>query len=266
MTVAVPQPDPAWAELSDHALAAVLAQEAGRLLVAHRDSLVANGTTQFQLRNSGDSVGHHFLADALALIRPNDALLSEEGTDNDERLSAKRVWIVDPLDGTKEFGERRPDWAVHVALWEDGELIAGAVALPAIDQVFATDPAPQLPPKIGDKPRLVTSRSHAPYSAVLVANKMECDAFQLGSAGAKAMSVVMGDADIYVHDGGMYQWDSAAPVVVAQAAGLHCSRIDGSPFRYNEADTWLPDLIICRPEYTDGVLDALWGKNRPIIS
>jgi len=263
VTIEIPVPDPSWADLSDHALASVLAEEAGKILVAHRETLLANGATQFDLRNSGDSVGHHFLANSLAVARPTDALLSEEGADNAARLSAHRVWIVDPLDGTKEFGQSRPDWAVHVALWEDGELIAGAVSLPAINQVFATDPAPQLPPKTGDKPRLVTSRSHAPYSAVIVANKMDCDAFQLGSAGAKAMSIVMGEADIYVHDGGMHQWDSAAPVVVARAAGLYCSRIDGSPFRYNDADTWLPDLIICRPEYADDVLEALWGDNRP---
>jgi 3'(2'), 5'-bisphosphate nucleotidase len=263
MNFHIPEAQEAWAELSDHQLASVLAEEAGRILVAHRDALIANGATQLDLRDSGDSVGHHFLANALARVRPGDELLSEEGADNVARLSARRVWIVDPLDGTKEFGQHRPDWAVHVALWEDGELIAGAVSLPAIDKVFCTDPAPQLPPKEGEKPRLVTSRSHAPYSAVLVANRMDCDAFQLGSAGAKAMSIVMGDADIYVHDGGMYQWDSAAPVVVARAAGLYCSRIDGSPFRYNEADTWLPDLIICRPEYADDVLSALWGNNRP---
>jgi 3'(2'), 5'-bisphosphate nucleotidase len=263
MNFHIPKAQEAWAELSDHQLASVLAEEAGRILVAHRDALIANGATQLDLRDSGDSVGHHFLANALARVRPGDELLSEEGADNVARLSARRVWIVDPLDGTKEFGQHRPDWAVHVALWEDGELIAGAVSLPAIDKVFCTDPAPQLPPKEGEKPRLVTSRSHAPYSAVLVANRMDCDAFQLGSAGAKAMSIVMGDADIYVHDGGMYQWDSAAPVVVARAAGLYCSRIDGSPFRYNEADTWLPDLIICRPEYADDVLSALWGNNRP---
>jgi 3'(2'), 5'-bisphosphate nucleotidase len=259
-----PEADSSWADLSDHELASMLAQEAGRILVAHRDNLIAEGATQFDLRNSGDSVGHHFLANALAQLRPHDALLSEEGADNAVRLSSRRVWIVDPLDGTKEFGQSRPDWAVHVALWEDGELSAGAVSLPAINQVFATDPAPQLPQKAGDKPRLVTSRSHAPYSAVLVANRMDCEAFQLGSAGAKAMSVVMGEADIYVHDGGMYQWDSAAPVAVARAAGLHCSRIDGSPFRYNDADTWLPDLMICRPEYADDVLTALWGAERPI--
>jgi 3'(2'), 5'-bisphosphate nucleotidase len=263
MTIPDATIDPSWADLSDHALAATLAEVAGQILVAHRDTLIADGCTQFDLRNSGDSVGHHFLANALASARPHDALLSEEGADNADRLSAHRVWIVDPLDGTKEFGQSRPDWAVHVALWQDGELVAGAVSLPAIDKVFATDPAPVLPAKEGSKPRLVTSRSHAPYSAVLVANRMDCDAFQLGSAGAKAMSVVMGDADIYVHDGGMHQWDSAAPVVVARAAGLHCSRIDGSPFRYNEADTWLPDLIICRHEYADDVLNALWGENRP---
>jgi 3'(2'), 5'-bisphosphate nucleotidase len=135
------------------------------------------------------------------------------------------------------------------------------VSLPSIDTVFSTDPAPVLPPKEGLKPRLVTSRNRAPYAAILVVENMDCDAFRLGSAGAKAMSIIMGEADIYVHDGGMHQWDTAAPAAVAQAAGLHVSRIDGSPIEYNEADTWLPDFIVCRPEYTDEVLHSIWGRD-----
>jgi 3'(2'), 5'-bisphosphate nucleotidase len=176
-------------------------------------------------------------------------------------LSSDRVWIVDPLDGTNEYGEGRSDWAVHIALWENDALTAGAVSLPSIHAVFGTDPAVVVPEKVGDKPRLVTSRNRAPYAAVLVHDHLDCEAFRLGSAGAKAMSILMGEADIYVHDGGMYQWDSAAPAAVALAAGLHVSRIDGSPLEYNAPDTWLPDFFVCRPEYTDAILHAIWGRD-----
>jgi 3'(2'), 5'-bisphosphate nucleotidase len=168
------------------------------------------------------------------------------------------------LDGTNEFGERgRDDWAVHVALWEDGDLRAAAVSLPAHDLTFATDPAPVLPPPTRSRPRLITSRNRAPYAAVIVANALDCDAVRLGSAGAKAMAVVLGEADIYLHDGGMYQWDSAAPAAVARAAGLHATRLDGSPLIYNERDPWLPDFLICRQEWATPVLDALWGERPP---
>ena len=148
---------------------------------------------------------------------------------------------------------------LHVALWEKGQLVAGAVSLPSVDIVHCTQPAPVLEPRPAGKPRLVTSRNRAPYAAVVVARALDCDAYRLGSAGAKAMSVVMNEADIYIHDGGMYQWDSAAPAAVAQAAGLHTSRIDGSPLEYNGPDTWLPDFIVCRREVADDVLDALWS-------
>ena len=252
-----------WKGLGDAELATVLAEVAGHKLVEHRQVLIERGTTQWQLRDSADMLAHHFLLDALGAARPDDAVLSEEGADDRRRMTADRVWIVDPLDGTNEYGEGRADWAVHVALWERGSLTAGAVSLPALDTVFATDPAPVLPPAHQGKPRLVTSRSRAPYSAMLVAENMDCEAFRLGSAGAKAMSIVMGEADIYVHDGGMYQWDTAAPAAVALAAGLHASRIDGSPLVYNASDTWLPDFIVCRPELADDVLDALWGDRRP---
>lgn len=251
-----------WHGLGDAGLATILAEEAGRRLVEHRRVLVERGTTQWQLRDSADMLAHHFLLDALGAVRPDDAVLSEEGADDRRRMAADRVWIVDPLDGTNEYGEGRADWAVHVALWERGTLTAGAVSLPALGTVFGTDPAPAMPPAHGGKPRLVTSRSRAPYSAMLVAQNLDCDAFRLGSAGAKTMSIVMGEADIYVHDGGMYQWDTAAPAAVALATGLHASRIDGSPLVYNASDTWLPDFIVCRPELADDVLDALWG-HRP---
>ena len=251
-----------WAALDDHTLAARLAESAGELLVAHRTDLVSRGTTHWQLCDSGDMLGHNFLMDALRATRPDDIVLSEEGADDRRRLAADRVWIVDPLDGTNEYGDGRADWAVHVALWERGSLVAGAVSLPTVQRVFCTSPAPELAPPPGGKWRLVTSRNRAPYAAVIVANKLDCDAYRLGSAGAKAMSIVMNEADIYIHDGGMYQWDSAAPAVVAAAAGLHTSRIDGSPLVYNGPDAWLPDFIVCRPEVADDVLDALWGDGQ----
>ena len=247
----------------DHRLAAHLAHETGVQLNALRAQLFADGAAPWNVMDTGDAAGHRFLVDALAQHRPNDAVLSEEGADNPKRLSADRVWIIDPLDGTNEYGERgRSDWAIHVALWERGELVAGAVSLPAVGLTLDTHPEtrPQLPPTPNRRVRLITSRNRAPYSAVLVANAIDCDAIRLGSAGAKAMAVVMGEADIYVHDGGQHQWDSAAPVAVARAAGFHTSRIDGSPLVYNERDTWLPDLLICRPELAEPVMQALWGN------
>lgn len=247
-----------WAALDDHALAAQLARTAGEILVEHRRALVTRGTTHWQLCDSGDMLGHHFLMDALRSARPGDAVLSEEGSDDRSRLSSDRVWIVDPLDGTNEYGEYgRPDWAVHVALWADGALVAAAVSLPALDLVSSTEPAPVLPETGRTRPRLVTSRSRTPYSAVVVAEALGCDAVRLGSAGAKTLAVVLGEADIYVHDGGMYQWDSAAPAAVAAAAGLHVSRIDGSPMAYNQRDPWLPDILVCRADLAPAALAAL---------
>lgn len=243
---------------TDSQLAVRLAVEAGQLLTAVRSDLAAKGASAWQVMDTGDLASHRYLLDELGAARPDDAVLSEEGSDDPRRFQRDRVWIVDPLDGTNEFGEPgRSDWAVHVALWDEGRLAAGAVSLPAIKAVFATDPAPTLVPPGRVRPRLVTSRTRNPYSAVLVANAMECDAIRLGSAGAKAMAVVMGEADIYVHDGGMYQWDSAAPAAVALAAGLHVSRLDGSPMVYNQRDAWMPDLVICRREYAADVLAAL---------
>ena len=248
---------------SDADLARRLAVEAGQLLVQVRDEMTARNASSWQVMDTGDIASHRFLVEQLRITRPDDAVLSEEGADDPRRATADRVWIVDPLDGTNEFGERgRHDWAVHVALWERGELTAAAVSLPALGAVFGTDPAPVLPTPTRERPRLITSRNRAPYAAVLVADALDCDAVRLGSAGAKAMAVVLGEADIYVHDGGMYQWDSAAPAAVALAAGLHATRIDGSPLVYNERDAWLPDFLICRPELADPVLDAIWGERR----
>ena len=249
---------PATGAESDTELATRLAGEAGVLLVELRQDLQARGMPQWDVMDHGDAAGHRFIADELRAHRPHDAVLDEEGAEDPRRFEADRVWIIDPLDGTREYGEGRHDWAVHVALWDRDHFAAGAVALPVLDRVLATDPPPVVPAVDRERPRIVTSRSRAPYAAVVVANALGADAIRLGSAGAKAMAVVLGDADIYLHDGGMYQWDSAAPAAVALAAGLHVSRVDGSPLVYNARSEWLPDFLVCRPELRDPVLDALW--------
>lgn len=240
----------------DHALAAELAGEAGRLLVQLR---AGSGLVGPELKDEGDRQAHELLARRIRDARPDDGLLSEEGRDDRSRLDASRVWVVDPLDGTREFGEvPRTDWAVHVALAIDGTVAAGAVALPAEELVLATDPAPLPPPPLDGSPlKVATSRTRRPAASVLVAEALGAEVVPLGSAGAKTMAVVRGQVDAYAHAGGMYEWDSAAPVAVALAAGLHASRIDGSPLRYNAADPWLPDLLVCRPELADACLAAL---------
>jgi 3'(2'), 5'-bisphosphate nucleotidase len=246
---------------SDHQLAARLATEAGELLVELRDAMWRKGSRSWQVMDSGDAAAHEYLMGELGRVRPGDAVLSEEGADNRKRLTADRVWIVDPLDGTNEYGEPgRSDWAVHVALWERGALTAGAVSLPMYSHTFRTDPPSVLPEQTRAQPRLVTSRYRAPFAAVTIATALGADAIRLGSAGAKTMAVVLGEADLYVHDGGMYQWDTAAPAAVAAAAGLHVSRIDGSPLVYNAPDAWLPDFLVCRKELADPALTALWGE------
>jgi 3'(2'), 5'-bisphosphate nucleotidase len=200
----------------------------------------------------------------LAEARPDDAILSEEGKGSTgrtgtERLGHPRVWIVDPLDGTREFSELgRTDWAVHVALWEDGELVAGAVALPAQGVTLAT-PTVVSPPAAPTAPRVVVSRTRPPAIALAVKDALNGTLVEMGSAGAKVASVVQGLSDAYVHAGGQYEWDSAAPVAVARAAGLFTSRIDGSPLVYNLRDSKLPDLIVCRPELADAVLAVTAG-------
>ncbi len=244
----------------DHALAGRLAEEAGALLLDLREEAFAAGTHPWQVMDEGDMRSHHFLVEALHEARPDDAILSEEGRDSANRLSANRVWIIDPLDGTNEFGEPgRPDWAVHVALVVAGEPAAAAVALPVVGRTFVTRPPPSVPPTGDRRPRIVTSRFRSPQAAVIAAQVLGADVIRLGSAGAKTMAVVMGHADVYAHHGGMYEWDSAAPAAVAAAAGLHVSRIDGSPLVYNNPDPWLPDLLVCRPELAQPILDALWS-------
>ena len=245
---------------TDAELATRLAEEAGTRLVALRDELFGMGAAYWEVMDEGDALGHRYIGEQLRSLRPDDAVLDEEGFEDPRRFDRDRVWIIDPLDGTREFGERgRHDWAVHVALWDGDHFAAGAVALPAVGIVLTTDPPAVVPEPGRDRPRIITSRNRTPYAAVLVAKALGCDAVRLGSAGAKAMAVVLGEADLYVHDGGMYQWDSAAPVAVAQAAGLFTGRIDGSPIVYNDRDPWLPDVVICRPELAEPALQALWG-------
>ncbi len=239
----------------DDRLAAELAGEAGRRLLELR----RGGGDPDTLRHAGDRLSHEFLAAELARRRPADAVLSEEGDDGPARLSARRVWIVDPLDGTREFGEPgRTDWAVHVALWDSGELTAGAVALPAQGQVLDTAEPPAAPP--GPPPgtlRLVVSRTRPPEFMTRLAEKTGAELVPLGSAGAKAAAVIAGQAEAYVHSGGQYEWDSAAPVAVARAAGLHTSRIDGAMLAYNQAVPSVPDILICQAALADMLLGAI---------
>jgi 3'(2'), 5'-bisphosphate nucleotidase len=245
---------PSGDEPNDHELAARVATAAGELLMQLREDLVDEGAPRWAIEEQGDQRAHQLIAALLAEAVPDDAVLSEEGVDHAARLHADRAWIVDPLDGTREYGEiPRPDWAVHVALVENHVPTAGAVALPAMQRTFSTSPTPILPPRPDAPPRLVVSRSRPAGICYQIADELGGDLLPLGSAGAKAMAVVAGDADIYAHAGGQYEWDSCAPVAVAAAAGLHVSRIDGSPLRYNRPDPWLPDLLICRREYADTI-------------
>lgn len=239
---------------SDAAFARRIAGEAGALLLDIRRT----GGDPASLRARGDAEAQDFLAHQLTTHRPADAVLSEEAVDDHARLSARRVWIIDPLDGTREFGEPdRADWAVHVALWQDGALAAGAVAMPALAEVFGTEPPAARPPRHTGPMRIVVSRTRPPDVARRVADTLGADLVPLGSAGAKAMAVVRGDVEAYLHDGGQHEWDSAAPVAVARAAGLHTCRLDGSELTYNNADPYLPDLLICLPEHADAVLGTL---------
>jgi 3'(2'), 5'-bisphosphate nucleotidase len=283
----------------DHALARDLAAEAGRRLLELR----ARGGEPDLLRKAGDLLSHEFLTAALAARRPGDVVLSEEGADDPARLTASRVWIVDPLDGTREFGEPgRADWAVHVALWErsdtsdSGELTAGAVALPAQGQVLSTAPGEPAQCSIGPlitgtmlhragggvqsdgadgdeeaggvngtagtqrcdaRVRIVVSRTRAPRLVREISDLIDAELVPLGSAGAKVAAVVCGEADAYVHAGGFYEWDTAAPVAVARAAGCHASRIDGSPLAYNQANPKMPDILVCRPAIAGTLLQAI---------
>src|SRR6476619_7374897 len=237
---------------NDHDLAGWLATTAGERLLEVR----ASGLTGRELKDAGDQAAHELLVDLLAQHRPDDSVLSEEAADDKARLTAHRVWIIDPLDGTREFSEPpRDDWAVHVALWEDGELTAGAVAQPALGETFDTGHPPVVPPRTSSRPRIAVSRTRPPAFVEALATEIDAELVPMGSAGVKVMSVVRDVTDAYVHAGGQYEWDNAAPVAVARSAGLFCSRVDGSELVYNQDDVSLPDLVVCRPELAEQILD-----------
>ena len=277
---------------NDHVLARELAAAAGRRLLELR----ARGGEPDVLRKAGDRQSHEFVTAALAARRPGDVVLSEEGADDPARLAANRVWIVDPLDGTREFGEPgRTDWAVHVALWErtgsagSGELTAGAVALPAQGRVLSTTTPRELSSTTPREPvgggarsdgaggdqesdgageaaetrsgdgrvRIVVSRTRAPRFVQNISDLIAAELVPLGSAGAKVAAVICGEADAYVHAGGFYEWDTAAPVAVARAAGYHASRIDGSHLAYNQVNLKMPDILVCRPALAGALLQAI---------
>jgi 3'(2'), 5'-bisphosphate nucleotidase len=246
-----PTPAPEVAD-DDHTFATWAATVAGDLLTEVR----AEGLQGKELKDAGDQSAHELLMELMGRHRPDDAVLSEEGKDDKVRLTSRRVWIIDPLDGTREFSEPpRDDWAVHVALWEDGELVAGAVAQPGLSTTFNTGTPPVVPERTSERPRIAVSRTRPPAFVQAMAEEMDAELVPMGSAGAKVISVVRDVSDAYVHAGGQYEWDSAAPVAVARAAGLFTSRIDGSPLVYNQDDVLLPDLVVCRPELAEPILE-----------
>ncbi|WP_062290135.1 3'(2'),5'-bisphosphate nucleotidase CysQ [Demequina phytophila] len=241
--------------IADAALGELLARAAGEeLLRVRRES----GLEGKELGNAGDAAAQAVLAALLAEHRPDDAVLSEEAKDSAARLSADRVWIIDPLDGTREFSEGRADWAVHVALWEQGELVLGVVAIPGEDLVLSSATVAAAPePADGAGLTLAVSRSRPPAVTEPVRAALDAELTPMGSAGVKIAAVVRGQVDAYVHAGGQYEWDSAAPIAIARAAGLHTSRVDGSPLVYNGADPYLPDLVVCRPALAPRILAAI---------
>lgn len=221
---------------------------------------------------SGDALGDRGDAEAnaliLAMIRdryPEDAILSEESRDDLSRLHCHRLWIIDPLDGTREYREGRSDWAVHIGLAIDGAAAAGAVALPDESLVLASN---QIFARHNDRNRsnIVVSRTRPPAIAETVAADLSATITPMGSAGAKAMAVVRGDADIYLHEGGQHEWDNCAPVAVAQAAGLHCSTLDGAELGYNKSKPTTPDLLICRQELAQDILAITRHARLPDIA
>ena len=239
--------------MDDDTLAADIAREAGELLV----ELQARKAT----KDEGDRLSNDLILARLAAARPDDAILSEESKDSPARLERERVWIIDPLDGTREWGEGRADWAVHVALAFNGIPKVATVALPGQSYLLSTGEPPPTPTPGPGPVRLLVSRTRPPKIAEYLAHVLDAELVPLGSAGAKAMAVVLGDADVYAHSGGQYEWDSAAPVGVATAAGCHCSRLDGAPLVYNQPDPYLPDLLVCRADLAETVLKAV--RNAP---
>ncbi|MFW7415427.1 3'(2'),5'-bisphosphate nucleotidase CysQ [Demequina sp. SO4-18] len=246
-------------EQTDAANAASMAREAGLALLDARRTFDDRVAAR-ERGDRGDAAAQSRIAELLATRFPADAVLSEEAADSAARLSADRVWIIDPLDGTREYAEGRDDWAVHVALWAGGELVAGAVAIPGEDLVLDSDTVAPVGAR-GDGPvRLAVSRSRPPEVTEAVREGLGAELVPMGSAGVKIAAVVRGQIDAYVHAGGQFQWDSAAPVAVARAAGLHASRIDGSPLIYNGVDPYLPDLVVCRRELAPRILEIIAGE------
>jgi 3'(2'), 5'-bisphosphate nucleotidase len=238
--------------MNDAELARLIAATAGQLLIDLRVAELFKGDA---LGKVGDKLANEFIMAALRHHRPQDAVLSEEEADDPARLGASRIWIVDPLDGTREYGEGRADWAVHVGLAVDGAAAVGAVALPGLPLTLSSGDALPPPRRSTGRLRLLVSRTRPAPEAVAVAAALDAELVPMGSAGAKAMAVVRGEADIYLHSGGQYEWDNCAPVAVARAAGLHVSRLNGDPLRYNQADTRLPDLLVCAAELASRVID-----------
>lgn len=254
--------NPTPAEQTDAALAAAVADEAGRLLLEVRDEVGFDHPRH--LGDAGDARANVLILDRLRAARPDDAVLSEESPDTQRRQFADRVWIVDPLDGTREFSTAgRPDWAVHIALWRrdggpDGAITDAAVGLPATGEVYRSDTVTAAEPNgVPDTVRVAVSATRPPAILRNVAETVPIELVPIGSAGAKAMAVVRGDVDAYLHAGGQWEWDSAAPAGVVLAAGLHASRLDGSPLRYNRPNPYLPDLLMCRTDVADLLLGAI---------
>lgn len=245
--------------MNDLELAGAIAEGAGRILLEMRAGGLFSGKA---LGRAGDRVANAFIMEALREYRPDDGVLSEEEQDDQARLSARRVWIIDPLDGTREYGEGRADWAVHVGLAIDGQPAIGAVALPGAGQLMLSQP--QNLPKLATRPRLVVSRTRPAPEALQVAEALGAELVPMGSAGAKAMAVLRGEAEIYLHAGGQYEWDNCAPVAVALAAGLHASRVDGTALTYNNQAPYSPDVLICQKQLAPQVLARL-RQSTPVL-
>lgn len=243
-------------EQSDLRLAQRLANEAGALLLALQREGALSGKA---LGQAGDRRANTLIMRELRAARRGDAILCEEEKDDKARLAHRRVWVIDPLDGTREYSEGRSDWAVHVALAIDGIAAVGVVALPGLGLTLTSGDPPKLK-AANMPPKILVSRTRPAAEALLLAKTIGAELVPMGSAGAKAMAVVRGEADIYLHTGGQYEWDNCAPVAVATAAGLYCARLDGSPMRYNREDSYLPDLLICRPELVDAVKAAIAAR------
>jgi 3'(2'), 5'-bisphosphate nucleotidase len=239
---------------TDEDLAARIADAAGRLLLQLREDRLLSGAA---IGSAGDLLANGLILAALEQWRPADAVLSEESADGPDRLSRSRVWIVDPLDGTREYSAGRDDWAVHVALAVDGDAAVGAVAVPQRGWLFRSDRAAAPAFDRARRPRMLVSRTRPPPQAEALCAAAGAELAEMGSAGAKAMAVVAGEADIYFHAGGQHEWDNCAPVAVAKAAGLHVSRADGTPIRYNCERPFVPDLLICRQDLAPALLEAL---------